>query len=157
MSLSYCLAASEEIDSKKLQAFYEELKENFTCLICLGPLEDPLTTIYNKTYCKDCIIRWLEQKSSCPASTKPLTKDQLANVFLTHLVANQLKSILSSTSQKELLHRDLIDLEKSTLFKEYKYYIEKATCCSCFTCGFAIGVSIVPFSMILYMISTMFL
>lgn len=57
--------------------FVAEIEEDFICSICNMVLEDPLCSICEHMFCRECIHSWLLQEECCPEDQKKLKVDQL--------------------------------------------------------------------------------
>ncbi|CAF3341582.1 unnamed protein product [Rotaria sp. Silwood1] len=70
------------------------IDENYKCLICNEPFQQPITTSCDHSYCQVCIQRWLDEGySSCPACRHPLSINNLKPVT-TRLILNILDKLL---------------------------------------------------------------
>ncbi|CAG2165547.1 unnamed protein product [Oppiella nova] len=53
-------------------------KPEYTCSLCEDILNCPMTTpCCLKTFCEDCITKWLQNNTTCPYDRKTLTVDKL--------------------------------------------------------------------------------
>ncbi|CAF1111248.1 unnamed protein product [Adineta ricciae] len=74
------------------------IDENYKCSICTKPLQHPVTTPCDHTYCQQCIRQWLSQNhSSCPTCRQALSSDDLTPIT-TRLVLNMLDKLLVKCS-----------------------------------------------------------
>ncbi len=48
------------------------ISKEFECLICLDLLVEPCTTMCGHTFCKRCLIKYLEKEQKCPMCRKPI-------------------------------------------------------------------------------------
>ena len=53
------------------------INDNLVCEICHNPLIDPRSTPCQHIFCEQCVMRWLEKTSSCPACRNPLFINEL--------------------------------------------------------------------------------
>lgn len=60
---------SIELDESLIvnKQYFEQLKEQLICSICLGLLDDPLICVSCETpFCSNCIKSWFQKNNSCP-------------------------------------------------------------------------------------------
>ena len=56
----------------------EDDLDEFTCLICMEVLNDPVcSACCRQSYCRDCITEWLTTSNTCPNDRKQLSISQL--------------------------------------------------------------------------------
>lgn len=61
--------------------YSKNLPDNFTCTICLEPFLNPVTASSGRTYCKECITRWLENNDTDPVDrSNKITKTLIPNL-----------------------------------------------------------------------------
>ena len=60
------------------------LSKEYECLICLDLLVQPSTTMCGHTFCKRCLIQYLEKEQKCPMCRKPIfqSPDTLSTNFV---------------------------------------------------------------------------
>ena len=77
------------------------IDENYRCPICKDPLESPVTTLCDHTYCQRCIDNWFtEDGSTCPTCRQLLSVSDVKPVT-TRLILNILDRLLVKCSQCE--------------------------------------------------------
>jgi hypothetical protein len=85
----------------------DKQKEEFVCAICLGILNQPLNTpCCLKSFCRECIHRWLEKESKCPVDRRQLYANQLTKcpLILTNLLDTiEVKCDFHAKGCKEIL------------------------------------------------------
>ena len=67
-----------------------KLLDEFECSICLGILNEPMSTQCCRTlYCLQCIHQWLAVNTCCPVDRKPLKIQQLCkpNLLVTNILS----------------------------------------------------------------------
>jgi hypothetical protein len=65
------------------------IEKEFECQICLDLMVEPVTTICGHTFCKICLVKFLDTKLNCPICRKPIlqNKETLAkNVIFENLI-----------------------------------------------------------------------
>ncbi|CAF1375382.1 unnamed protein product [Didymodactylos carnosus] len=62
------------------------------CVICHQPIDNPVSTTCNHTFCKNCITEWYRNHQSCPICRQHISSSDLSPVTL-HLVLNQLNRL----------------------------------------------------------------
>ncbi|KAF9175997.1 Breast cancer 1, early onset [Mortierella sp. AD011] len=56
------------------------MQEEFKCSICLGTMEEPVSTGCNHRYCRECILHALDRTDGCPLCKAHVTKRSLNSV-----------------------------------------------------------------------------
>ena len=78
------------------------LSEALTCPICNDQLSDPVSTPGGITYCKACILAWLDGgHATCPHTRQPLNADQLVPKYVLRQVLEQLQQPLAQSAGSE--------------------------------------------------------
>ncbi len=62
----------------ELTRFIHEVDEEFQCAICLGVLQDPMQTLCEHAFCKECITKSLATNNkNCPIDRRPIRSNDL--------------------------------------------------------------------------------
>ena len=68
-----------------------KLIEELFCIICTGVLETPLQTPCQHSFCKNCIIEWINSgNSTCPVDRQSLRVEALSPAILPQQLINKL-------------------------------------------------------------------
>lgn len=101
------------IDKSRVVGIDDRLLDNFLCPICWKVLTEPMVTqCCRQTYCKTCIIRWLNERHVCPEDGRPLRPSQLvsAPTLVTTLVNSlSVKCLNYGKGCPAVVRRDLLD------------------------------------------------
>jgi hypothetical protein len=77
------------------------LSEALTCTICADQLCDPVSTPGGITYCKACILGWLNSgHATCPHTWQPLNANQLVPNYVVRQVLEQLQQPSAGSYQQ---------------------------------------------------------
>ncbi|OMJ80336.1 hypothetical protein SteCoe_19434 [Stentor coeruleus] len=63
------------------------------CSICAEVFKEPFCINCGHTFCKECIIRWLKDKVTCPTCKKPFTKKTMGIDMIASQVVDDLEVI----------------------------------------------------------------
>ncbi len=70
----------EDLIIEQDKELYEKLKDELTCIICFGLLQDPLICSRCETvFCKSCIDTWFTKREKCPLNCSK-TDTQLSQI-----------------------------------------------------------------------------
>jgi len=65
---------------------------NLLCSVCLGVFDTPHRTKCGHVFCQQCIHRWLDSQSACPACRAPVDADELVPDRLAAAIIDNLPS-----------------------------------------------------------------
>mmetsp|Transcript_3265 Transcript_3265/g.15467 ORF Transcript_3265/g.15467 Transcript_3265/m.15467 type:complete len:107 (-) Transcript_3265:1634-1954(-) len=83
----------------------EILQDLFQCVICFdGVVEPKLCTACGTCFCRACVEKWLEQKSSCPLCRAPVVLQNLGSGRLIEEATQKLKRLLSEPESRCTQH-----------------------------------------------------
>ena len=82
--------------SALVQSVLFEMREELTCRICLGYLEDASATPCHHVFCKKCIEESLRHHSACPTCRTRITNRALRDAPVTNVVIARYRELLHS-------------------------------------------------------------
>eukprot|EP01134_Creolimax_fragrantissima_P001259 CFRG1259T1 len=85
------------MDRSRNYSYPSPLDESLTCSICKDPFYDPAETPCGHTFCKECILHWIDHNECCPLDMNVLKKGDLKPAKLE--IVDQLNGILVECSQ----------------------------------------------------------
>ena len=92
------------------------LSKEYECLICLDLLVQPSTTMCGHTFCKRCLIQYLEKEQKCPMCRKPIfqTPETISTNFAMENIIKEKYPNQYQERLKNLTSQNVINNNKNT-------------------------------------------
>lgn len=82
-----------------------KLKEEYECGICCDVLTDPRVLECGHTFCHDCAVDWLGQRSTCPSCREPVRRMPVQVKHVSNTVERLCEAVADDEDFKEYLER----------------------------------------------------
>ncbi len=92
------------------------ISKEYECLICLDLFVEPSTTICGHTFCKSCLMKYLEKEQKCPMCRKPIfqTPETISTNFAMENIIKEKYPSQYQERLKNLTSQNVINNNKNT-------------------------------------------
>ena len=92
------------------------IAKEYECLICLDLFVEPSTTICGHTFCKSCLMKYLEKEQKCPMCRKPIfqTPETISTNFAMENIIKEKYPNQYQERLKNLTSQNVINNNKNT-------------------------------------------